>query len=54
MSAEKGMIMIFRPQDKLFEYLNFASRLFGADARRVGRRCISILQATRNKADAPK
>ncbi|MBU4286041.1 MAG: DUF2723 domain-containing protein, partial [Verrucomicrobia bacterium] len=35
-------------------YLNFASRQFGADARRAGHRCISILQAPRNKADAPK
>jgi len=35
-------------------HLNFASRQFGAGARRAGRRCISILQVPRNKADAPK
>jgi len=39
--------------DKSF-HLNFASRQFGADARRERRRCISILQTARNVADAPK
>ena len=34
--------------------LNFASRKFGADARRAGSSCIRILQAPRNEADAPK
>ena len=36
------------------KYLNFASRKFGADARRERSRCISILQTARNVADAPK
>src|SRR5450759_1437030 len=36
------------------KYLDFASRQFGADARRAGYRCISILPTLRNKADAPK
>ena len=35
-------------------YLNFASRQFGADIRRQGCRCIDILQALANAADAPK
>jgi len=35
-------------------HLNFAPHKFAADARREGRRCISILQAIRNEADAAK
>src|ERR1035437_175144 len=32
----------------------FCTRKFGADVRREGRRCISILQALSNETDAPK
>jgi len=43
---------ITRKADSCF--LDFASHKFAADARRERRRCISILQAVRNEADAAK
>jgi len=45
---------IFSDSQHLRYYLDFASHKFAVDARREGCRCISILQAFRNEADAAK
>jgi len=60
--AAKGMdyaavseaIKSMKIQQKENYRLNFAPHKFATDARREGRRCIGILQALRNEADAAK
>jgi hypothetical protein len=55
-APDVGHFALFpRPcQYRFYVKPEFCTRKFGADVRREGRRCISILQALRNETDAPK